>query len=119
MADSEQLPFTYNINLVQGDDYNLDVVVTDDAGNPIDFSTHAEEVLQVRRGPDHPLLNEYTTTGGTLTTTAGGRVTCTFAAAHTAAWPQGTRFEFQSKDGSGNVRTWIEGEITAKPEVAK
>lgn len=117
MATDEQLPDQYDISLTQGDDYLFDVEVTVD-GSTVDFTGHSDGLLQVRRRPGGELITEYTSSGS-LTMGAGGRVTVDIPASETQAWPEVVRYEFQSADPDGDIRTYIEGTITTEPEVAE
>lgn len=120
MADAEQLPATFDIKMVAGDDYDFDVLVEDSNGNAIDFSNWSNEKLQVRsREGASSTLQEYTTSAGDLTTTAGGRVQCTFDATDTKDWALEAVYEFEGSDGNSNNRTALKGTITVNRQVSQ
>lgn len=117
MTTDENLPDRYDIKLVQGDDYVLDVEV-EEGGATVDFTGHSDGLLQVRERPGAELLSEYTSSGA-LTMGAGGRVTLTFPSADTKQWPNKVEYEFQSTKPNGNVQTYIKGTIFVQSEVAQ
>ena len=62
------LPMTVNLFIYQGDDFFLDMIVTDSDGNPIDL-TNMQPLSQIRSVPNGPIVlaNFLTTVDATQT----------------------------------------------------
>ena len=113
----EQLPAKANINFVKGDDYLLDVEITDNEGLPIDFSAWSDERIQVRNFDDNSILFEEDVNDN-LTTTAGGRVTVTLPSSENGNWPDRVKYEVDGTDGNGNSQSVLRGQIKLEEEIA-
>jgi len=117
---AKQLPVTFDIKMMAGDDFVFDVLIEDEDGNAIDFSNWSNERLQVRKRPTaNRVLQEYTTVDGDLTTTAAGRVQATFDASDTKDWTPNVAYEMEGDDADGNRRTVIEGEIQVNVQTSR
>lgn len=116
---STQTPAQNDVELVSGDDFTFAEEVKE-GGSVVDFSQHSGEILQVRRGKSSSteLLDEYKTSDNSLTTDASGVVEAEFTASQTQDWPAIAFYQFQSTDGGGNKRTYIEGTIRVQRDIA-
>lgn len=116
MTKRTQLPpKRIDVELKQGDEYAYNETAEDDGGTNVDFSNHTDEILTVYDSENKDkVLTTYSTADGDLTTTSSGGVEATFTEADTDTWSPSSYYSFESEDGSGKTRTWIEGRIIAR-----
>ena len=101
----------------KGDKYLHQVTWKDSAGVVIDITSFVAK-LQVRKPISAAAATVELTEGSGLTNGgAAGTIDIQFLKAHTNIIPDGSFYDLQLADGSGEPTTIIEGRIRANPQV--
>jgi hypothetical protein len=108
------LPTPINLTFYQGDDFYLDLTVTDPNNNPINC-TNAQPTSQIRPAPDDPnvLANILVTVDATTTNLLHLHV----AAADSSLLPQNAAWDIQLS--SPSITTIAAGTVTCNPQVTQ
>jgi hypothetical protein len=116
------LPLEYDINpLYQGDDYQIGFLLqqTDDSGNvtgPIDL-TGAAIRCQIRLDSGSAIIDTPTIT---IPTPSNGTFYFTLTHTQTAAYTFSTAlYDIEIDAGSGNVTTYVRGQITLENDITR
>jgi len=108
------VPQNVTIEAYQGDDWAFQLIFTDSAGNPIDF-TGATLLAQVRATPTSPDPAAATFT----ISIAANVVSYGLATTVTAALPQAAVWDCQVTDTTGKVTTIAGGRVTVRAQVTR
>jgi len=99
-----------DITCRKGDTFVLTMTVTDSAGDPVDFSTYADILLQVRPNDEDTGTPIVEILGGDWDTSTVGTLIGTKDAATMAAVDAGWYvYDLQLTDSAGTVVTWFYG----------
>lgn len=118
MAETKilQLPAEMDVRIVRGDDFTLDIALTDDAGAAIDI-TGFTFAAQVRAEADSPYELATWTVGDR--DDAAGTFTLTLAAADTAVLPEVSVSDLQGTDAGGKKRTYLSINLVCLKDVTR
>lgn len=110
------LPSNYDLVLYRGDYFSLNVTMTDANSNPINLTGYTGKSC-IKSG--YAASSEYDATI-TITTPTTGVVTVTYPSSVTETILAGSYiWDFQLTDPSGNVRTYLTGDVTVYDEVSR
>jgi len=105
-------PATVDLNLYAGDDINLKILVTDDAGVDFDLTGYTAEA-QIRATADAPTALDFTCT------VLANAVNVTMPSATSTTMPIKGVWDVQVISATGVVTTLAAGKITVTPEVSR
>jgi hypothetical protein len=108
------LPTPINLTFYQGDDFYLDLTVTDPNNNPVDC-TNAAPMSQIRPAPDDP--NTLAVLTVTVDATTHNLLHLHVAAADSAYLPQHAAWDIQLS--SPSITTIAAGTVTCNPQVTQ
>lgn len=112
------------LQMTRGDDVEFNVVVTDQAGDPVDL-TGIDLRFTAKRdsgdGDDDAIIVKTTGAGITVTDEAGGLATISIDAADTdeLGVPASLTWDLQSTDEAAKVRTLAGGTLAISPDVSR
>jgi hypothetical protein len=108
------LPTPINLTFYQGDDFYLDLTVTDPNNNPVDC-TNAQPISQIRPAPDDP--NTLANLTVTVDATTHNLLHLHVAAADSAMLPLNSAWDIQLS--SPSITTIAAGTVTCNPQVTQ
>lgn len=111
----EFLPSNYDLVLYRGDYFPMTVTLKDANGTALNLTGYTAKA-QIKTGFTDTLPYNFTTT----IDAANGKVTLILTSAVSETIPGGSYiWDFQVTDGSGNVRTYLAGDVTVYDEVTR
>jgi hypothetical protein len=109
------LPSNYDLVLYRGDYFPLRVTLTDSAGVPLDLTGYTA-AAQIRSNFDDPVSYDFDVTMTPLT----GTIDLLLSSATSETILAGSYvWDFQVTEPSGNIRTYITGDVTMFDEVTR
>lgn len=105
-------PATVNLNLYAGDDVNLSIAVTDNAGTPADLTGYTAKA-QIRATADAPTAKDF------VAAVDADTVTLILTSAETTDMPVKGVWDCQITSTTGAVTTLCGGTVTTTPEVSR
>jgi hypothetical protein len=110
------LPSNFDLVLYRGDYFSLNVTLTDATSAPINLTGYTAKSC-IKSG--YAASSEFDATC-TIATPTNGVVNITFPSAVTETITAGSYiWDFQLTDPSGNVRTYLTGDVTVYDEVTR
>jgi hypothetical protein len=108
------LPIVVNLGLYQGDDFFLDLTVTDSSNNPINLSSYTPEA-QIRGSPGAMVMAAFTATVDATTTNL---IHLHLPHLQSMLLQRNAVWDCQITDSVGTVTTLVSGKVTTTLEVS-